>query len=203
LTGGGTIVLVGNAGPAMFQRFAAERDPDRDLMDDWCRDVLPALAAELGATAVFPFDKPPLPFLTWAQKARCGHVSQLGMNIHPTYGLWHAFRAAFIFDSRLDLPERDIGANPCDHCSDKPCLSSCPVNAFSINSAGSPYDVSVCAHHLIDDNGAVCPQRGCLARLACPVGTDYQYEPRQMMFHLSAFVKARRRAMQTGNPNDV
>ena len=31
------VILIGNAGPAMFRRFARERDPSRDLMDDWCR----------------------------------------------------------------------------------------------------------------------------------------------------------------------
>jgi hypothetical protein len=32
---------------------------------------------------------------------------------------------------------------------------------------------------------------GCLARRACPVGTDYAYDPRQAAFHMTAFLAAR------------
>ena len=31
------VILIGNAGPAMFRRFARERDPSRDKLDDWTR----------------------------------------------------------------------------------------------------------------------------------------------------------------------
>ena len=68
------VILIGNAGPEMFRRFARERDPRRDLMDDWCRAVIGGLARTLDARAVYPFDKPPLPFLTWARRAKAGHV---------------------------------------------------------------------------------------------------------------------------------
>src|SRR5437868_12470380 len=86
------IVLIGNAGPQMFSRFARERDPKRDSLDDWCRDVIGVLADDLEVPAVFPFDKPPLPFLTWARRGGAGHVSPLGLNIHPPLGLGHAYR---------------------------------------------------------------------------------------------------------------
>jgi hypothetical protein len=94
---GACLLLVGNAGPAMFERFAAERNPAHDKMDDWTREVLSSLAAGLGARAVFPFDEPHPPFLRWAQLAGAGHVSALGLNIRADFGLWHAFRAGFIF----------------------------------------------------------------------------------------------------------
>ena len=98
------VILIGNAGPDMFRRFARERDPARDTMDDWTREVVSNLARGLDASPVFPFDTPPLPFLTWARRAGAGHVSPLGLNIHPTYGLWHAYRAALLFPVAFDLP---------------------------------------------------------------------------------------------------
>ena len=91
------VILAGNAGPEMFRRFANERDHRAAKIDDWTRDVMGRLAEVLSAKAVYPFDTPPLPFLTWARRAGAGHVSPLGLNIHPTYGLWHAFRAALLF----------------------------------------------------------------------------------------------------------
>ncbi|HLF21487.1 MAG TPA: hypothetical protein VI582_03210 [Aestuariivirga sp.] len=178
------VMLIGNAGPAMFRRF--QRDGGGTL-DDWTRRAVSALAGDLDAEAVFPFDKPPLPFLTWARRAGAGHVSPLGLNIHPTYGLWHAYRAALLFPVAFDLPAHSAGAHPCESCVGKPCLSACPVGAFS----GTSYDVPSCAAHIGRAAGADCMAGGCLARRACPVGQAFTYAPAQAQFHMRAFLAAR------------
>ena len=89
-----TLVLAGNAGPAMWTAFSAARDPAADLLDDWSRDVLEPLAHSFGALALFPFQKPHLPFQRWARRAEACHASPLGMFIHPDHGLWHGYRGA-------------------------------------------------------------------------------------------------------------
>jgi epoxyqueuosine reductase QueG len=170
----------------MFRRFARERDPQRDLMDDWCREVIGRLARDLDARAVYPFDQPPLPFLTWARRARAGHVSPLGMNIHSIYGLWHAFRGALLFPVAFDLPQASAGAHPCETCIGKPCLSACPVGAFS----GQDYDVPRCIDHIASPKGQDCMAGGCLARRACPIGRPFTYGREQMQFHMRAFLRA-------------
>jgi epoxyqueuosine reductase QueG len=184
------VVLVGNAGPDMFRRFAAERDPATATIDAWTRDVIGRLAADLSATAVYPFDTPPLPFLTWARRGGAGHVSPLGLNIHGTYGLWHAYRAALLFPVAFDLPTPSPGARPCDTCVGTPCLSTCPVGAFS--PAG--YDVAACAAFLETPEGEECLARGCRARRACPVGQGFTYSAAQASFFMRAFIAARRKA---------
>ena len=186
------VILLGNAGPQMFRRFARERDPQHDLMDDWCREVIGRRARDLDAKAVYPFDKPPLPFLSWARRAKAGFVSPLGLNIHSTYGLWHAFRAALLFPVEFDLPPLSAGAHPCESCQGKPCLSACPVEAFS----GESYNVPRCIEHIASPRGADCMAQGCLARRACPVGRAFAYAPAQAQFHMRAFLKAH----QSGHP---
>ena len=182
------VILVGNAGPDMFRRFARERDHATAKIDDWTREVFGVLANDLSARAVFPFDLPPLPFLAWARRAGAGHVSPLGLNIHPAYGLWHAFRAALLFPVAFDLPMQSAGAHPCETCAGKPCLSACPVNAFD----GTSYDVPACAGHLETPAGEECMSGGCLARRACPVGQGFTYHPVQAHFFMRAFRAARR-----------
>ncbi len=181
------VILIGNAGPEMFRRFASERNPAADLMDDWTRDSIDQLAADLDSKAVYPFDRPHLPFLTWARRGGGGYVSPLGLNIHPTYGLWHAYRAALLFPVAFDLPRHDAGASPCDGCAAKPCLSACPVHAFD----GKSYDVAACGQHILLDRTQSCDPGGCKARLACPVGKTFTYSPAQMAFHMKAFVRER------------
>jgi hypothetical protein len=178
------VILIGNAGPEMFRRFARSGAP---TMDAWTRVVVMSLAEDLGARAVFPFDKPALPFLLWARRGGAGHVSPLGLNIHATYGLWHAYRAALLFPVEFDLPRISAGAHPCESCSDKPCLSACPVFAFD----GSSYNVAACGEHIKSDAGQTCMDGGCLARLACPIGTAFQYSKPQAQFHMRAFRELR------------
>lgn len=181
------VILIGNAGPGMFQRFARERDVFKDTLDDWTRDSVGLLAKSLGATAVFPFDKPYPPILTWARKGGGGHSSPLGLNVHPVYGLWHAYRAALLFPVAFDLPSPAIVPHPCESCSAKPCLTACPVGAFS----GDNYDYPRCVRHVASAEGTRCSEGGCLARHACPVGQDYAYAPEQAQFHMRAFLEAR------------
>lgn len=181
------VILIGNAGPAMYERFARERDPDCDALDDWTRDAVTRLGRDVSADALFPFDRPYPPILTWARKAGAGFISPLGLNIHGTYGLWHAFRAALLFPVEIGLPLHESGPHPCESCADKPCLSACPVEAFSPGS----YDTMSCAGHIASSAGKTCMETGCLARHACPVGQDFAYAPAQAQFHMKAFLKAR------------
>lgn len=183
-----TIVLLGNVGPAMWEAFQRARDsaPALSGLDDWTRGVVTTLAVELGARPLFPFDGPPYwPFQRWAQLAEPVYPSPLGVLIHPTYGLWHAYRAALLLARRLDAPPRDEAPSPCDACVDRPCLRACPAGAFS--PAG--YDVPACVAHLRGAPEPACMTSSCLARRACPVGHDYIYPAPQREHHMRAFLR--------------
>lgn len=197
-----TLVLVGNTGPKMWLVFAASEEADdgaSDALDRWSRRVVSRLAHALGGAAHFPFGGPPwLPFIRWAQRAGPVYPSPIGPLVHPDFGLWHAYRGAIAFRERLDLPPPDDRASPCESCAERPCLSSCPVGAFSPNG----YDVDRCAVHIESRAGAPCLGGGCLARHACPVGRDAAYDPPQAAFHMQAFLRARRRAVQRGRAID-
>lgn len=192
-----TLVLAGNAGPAMWEAFSAARDPAVDLLDEWSRDVLGPLAVSIGARALFPFQKPHLPFQRWAQKAEPCYTSPLGIFIHSVHGLWHGYRGALALAERLQLPTANHWPRPCDDCPAQPCLTSCPVVAFSAGDGVSDtdtanYDVPACAQHLDSPAGADCMELGCRARRACPQGQAARYQPVQAAFHMQAFLKTRR-----------
>lgn len=188
----GTIVLLGNAGPDMWRVFARSSEAASaasHAMDIWTRRVIDGVAETLGAEAVYPFGGPPyLPFMRWAQRAEPVVPSPIGMLIHPDYGLWHAYRGALLFAERLALPPPDDRPAPCETCETRPCLTTCPVDAFTDNG----YDVPACRAHISRPAGRDCIDLGCRARRACPAGTGYHYEPEQAEWHMRAFAGIQR-----------
>lgn len=160
--------------------------------------MLEGIAFDLGPEpavgALFPFGGPPYhPFVAWAKRAESVAESPLGMLIHPEHGLWHAYRGALLIEAELALPATEAHANPCDACVDRPCLTACPVGAFT----DPGYDVPVCAAHISSAAGGSCIERGCAARLACPVGQTGQYEIAQQRFHMAAFLRSRELEAET------
>lgn len=188
-----SLVLVGNAGSAMWSRFTKSpefADGAPDPLDRWSQRIGEAVAAELGARVVFPFDGPPYPpILDWAQKAGQAFPSPLSMFIHRNHGLWHAYRFALYLDSPVTgFEARSISDSPCTSCEGQPCLDACPVDAFSTGA----YRVDDCMTYLTESLASGCREHGCRARRACPVANQNQYQPEHAHFHMEAFVRSER-----------
>ena len=195
---GCSLVLVGNAGPEMWRFFSTSGfdQDDPDPLDNWSRQVLGKLSEELSARyditvrVLFPFDGPPYqPFQRWAMRSGTVHPSPIGPMIHHTYGLWHAYRGAFVISATLQGAPTTPSSSPCQSCADKPCLTSCPVGAFS----DQGYDVPACLNLLEKQPEGPCLSASCLARRACPLGRAYVYEAPHARFHMEKFFKAHRR----------
>jgi hypothetical protein len=184
-----SVLLFGNAGSSIWQAFSQSdeyQDGREDPLNRWSMRIGNALAKEWGGLALFPFEGPPyLPFIRWAKKSENLQSSQLGMLMHPVYGLWHAYRFAVALPFAIGIDRsRQAAAHACDSCTGKPCLQSCPVNAFD----GERYDVKACYTYLANNPGSKCRQLGCRARVACPQGTEYIYYPDHATFHMEKFV---------------
>lgn len=189
--------MVGQVGSACWEAFSGSRflaDGLPDPMDRWSKSIGDVLARDHGGVAVYPSDGPPYaPFQQWARRAEPLQASPVLLQIHPQWGLWHAYRFALALP---DLPAADAqtlrstavvpdkaAAEICLSCDGQPCLQRCPVGAFS----DGAYDVNACADHLHQPQGRDCMSGGCLARRACPVAPDLQYQPAHAAFHMRAF----------------
>ncbi len=185
----GTLVLLGWTGgwhwPA-FRRSAEFADGQRHPLDRWSRRLLDDAAATLDAAAFYPFGGPPHhDFQRWALRAEAVSRSPIGLLIHPQWGLWHAYRGALGLRAHLVLPAIEPVASPCIACVDKPCLTACPVGAFT---AGG-YDTNSCSGYLQQPQGASCLTGSCGSRRACPVVPDPPYAQDQHAFHMRAFAR--------------
>ncbi|MRU15154.1 ferredoxin [Roseovarius sp. A21] len=180
----GTLVLLGPRPPGFWPHFttsAEYTDDQPDPLDRWSKRVITKLAQDLGAEAFFPFDGPPWqPFVQWAIDSGRAHVSPVGLLIHDEAGLMISYRGALGFTQNIALPEPP--PSPCDACTDRPCLSACPVDALTPHG----YDVAACKTDL-DRAGNDCLARGCAVRRACPVSQSHGRTEGQSAFHMRAF----------------
>lgn len=179
------VLLVGHGGADYwphFQEWRAQNDGVADPLDAWSRHVINGVANEVGAKAVYPSERPYLPFQQWAMRAEGLKPSPLGILMHPEFGLWHAYRGALLFDRPLPLDDAHEARHLCDTCEDKPCLAACPVGAFSKDG----YDVGACRVHVLGE-GPTCREQGCIARNACP-HDGFRYRAEVQALHMEAFV---------------
>ncbi len=185
--GAKSVLLVGQAGAAPWPHFLRwrERQPQAitNPLDTWSREVIGAVARDFGARAVSPSDRPYLPFQQWAMRAEGLKPSPLGILMHPRYGLWHAYRGALLFEDEIEVEPSQAPIHLCDTCVEKPCLKSCPVDAYSRD--GFAYHS--CLAHVRGADGSPCRTGGCLDRNACPYGTAYRYPSDVQAFHMAAF----------------
>jgi hypothetical protein len=183
-------LVVGSSGRAFFTAFersleAADGRPDpldrhtRALVNDVARAALGPLGVAF--VARFPFvgeaaGGAPIPFQRLGRAAGLAPASPLGLQIHPIFGAWWAYRALLAVDVALPATARlDDGCAGCP----APCVAACPGHAVAV--AG--FDVASCHAH----RRASPPcQSSCGARLACVRGPEHQYSEAQLAFHMAA-----------------
>lgn len=181
-----TLLLIGYLGGEMWPIFQRQGKDEPNPLDGWTRRVIDPLAKELGAVALYPFEGPPwLPFQRWAMRAEGLTQSPVGPLIHPEYGLWHGYRAALGLRERIAAVPPALPKELCADCQAKLCLAACPAGVFD----GGRYDLPLCRAYLKTADNA-CLDGGCLARRACPVGSQNAYGPEQARFHMQAFLAA-------------
>jgi hypothetical protein len=191
LPGAAGALIVGSGGPTFFDRFAGAAeavDGAPNPLDRYTRRVVePAVAGALDPLGVgraihFPFGNHPLiPFQRLGRAAGLGGPGPLGLQIHPTYGAWWAYRALVLVGCALPvLPAPGDGCAGCD----APCVAACPAGAV----ARTGFGVSAChGRRLVAE-----PCRlSCVARIACVRGPQHRYSDAELAFHMAASMPRR------------
>jgi hypothetical protein len=126
----------------------------------------------------FPFvdSRPALPFQRLGRAAGLGAPGPLGLQIHPIYGPWWAYRAVLALG--LDsLPEPPVG-DGCAGC-DAPCVAACPAGAVRLGG------FSVIDCHAQRRHDPAC-RLACAARSRCVRAPEQRYSDEQLAFHMAA-----------------
>ena len=132
----------------------------------------------IGHAVSFPFEgaAPLIPFQRIGRAAGLGAPGPLGLQIHPVFGPWWAYRALVVVNRVL--PARPRLGDACAGCP-APCVEACPGAAVAL--AG----FSIPACHAERLRSEPC-RLSCAARIACVRGPEHRYRDDELAFHMAA-----------------
>ena len=189
LPGARSAILIGSGGREFFDRFVAETLPGDGApnpLDRFTRETIERIVREtlarsrVGQRVLFPFrvesDTEVIPFQRLGRAAGLGAPGPLGLQIHPEYGPWWAYRALLVLDEEAP-PVAPVG-DGCDGC-DAPCVEACPAHAVQVTG----FIVDAC--HARRLTAPAC-HLSCAARIRCVRGPQHRYSEGQLAFFMAA-----------------
>lgn len=190
---GGSILLIGHAGREFWQAYRKAGITHEDPVDHFSRQIseqaLDQYFPNIPRKRLFPVDDCDINLMALGRAFGWHNASPLGMGIHAEYGLWSAYRAVWWLDN-ADLKIDNANTQPrqvtevrsavdvCADCRTQDCIAACPAEALAYEVAP---DLGKCADFRLSEESA-CTST-CLARMACPHGSEYRYQIEQMAYH--------------------
>lgn len=190
-------LILGSGGMAFFRSAMRIRSSGPHPLDEFCEAQV-ALAADVleargwRTTRHFYWERKGggpasagefADFVTLAREAGLGATSRLGLLLHRHYGPWFAIRGLLLSErpfspTRIESLSAASSEGPCPRC-DAPCQSACPGRAIGRDQFSGKDCLSA------RETLPAC-RESCAARIACPVGSDYRYDPDVLAYHMRA-----------------
>lgn len=175
------LVLVGHGGRRMWEAMQERGMQTADPIDHYSmsltRQFIRDYLDDAPVLWLYPGSETIIPLQQLGEAAGWSRPSPLGSGISPLYGVWFAYRAAFLIDADLPLVWNEPPLSPCDSCVEKPCITTCPVGAVRLDA----FAIASCVEQRLRPHSP-CADR-CLARLACPCFPEHRYTVPQMQYH--------------------
>lgn len=184
------LYLLANGGAELWNHLPHPLSAEDHPIDQFSIEQIKKIDPE--ARILFPHPQWNIPLQRIGRFLNLSRPSLLGLDINDEYGLWFAFRGAFLSSLKLETKTRASFESPCLSCQDRPCQSACPAQAVA---ADSPFLLKQCADYRLSANSN-CQDR-CLARLACPYQKDKQYKMEQLNYHMGNIAHLKRLSNHT------
>lgn len=186
------LILTGSAGDTFWPALQQFGMHTADPVDHYSRTIAGRFAREYlddpPLCWLYPLEDVLLPLQQLGYAAGWCHPSPLGLDIHPEYGPWFAYRTAFLTTAPVEALPTPVRPSPCDTCRDRPCIAACPAGA--VRGVGR-FAVGACGAFRLAVESP-CAER-CLSRLACPVGAAQRYPEEQLRYHYRDSLQTLRR----------
>lgn len=107
--------------------FADADEPIDSFSIDLVRRYFSEICSENTFEVLYPGSKQVVPLQKPGQLARWHHDSPFRVGVNLVWGSWFAYRVVVLVDAEFEPTFPLTAASPCFGCTDKPCLSACPV----------------------------------------------------------------------------
>ncbi|MGZ3788272.1 MAG: hypothetical protein ACXVLQ_07095 [Bacteriovorax sp.] len=178
-----TLCLIAHGGPALWENLVhplKEQDHPIDRYSTQHMNWFATNVLEDDIQILFPHDDWTIPLQRIGRFMNLSRPSLLGLDINRDYGVWFAFRGAFLTKKKFPDQIHEDFSSPCETCKEAPCKGACPVHALE---GMQQFNLSLCGNHRLKINSS-CSDR-CLARLSCPYKSEHRYEMGQIRYHMT------------------
>lgn len=116
------LCLVGHGGRKFWEKLPHPLKGDHPI-DEFSIKIVNEIFPD--ALILFPDwnSKTPIPLQKFGRAMNISRQSQLGIDIHPEFGLWFAFRCLFMTSQKVQQINLQNVLSPCETCFEKPCLN--------------------------------------------------------------------------------
>lgn len=179
------LILIAHAGNRFWQALQASLQdgihqdhahPVDDFSVAKVQQFLHAEAADVAYQIVYP-GAYTISLQELGKLAGWHHPSPFMVGINPHFGSWFAYRAVVLANTGFAPTPPVNTVSPCNSCSTRVCIDSCPANALD----DGQFHMLKCVQYR-QQADSKC-QNTCLARLSCPVATEHRYSEQQMHYH--------------------
>ncbi|MDE2439785.1 MAG: hypothetical protein KGP14_02080 [Betaproteobacteria bacterium] len=171
------LILFGHGGRRLWECVQASDIGGENPIDDYSmRTVAQWFAEHLPSRHfrfIFPGDQP-IGLQALGELAGWHRPSPIMVGVDRQWGSWYAYRAVVVADTNFQPSRVLIDRSPCMECPGQPCIAACPAGALH---AGH-FDLETCSRFRLKP-ASPC-SHGCMARLACPVGSEHRYDDAQI-----------------------
>ena len=171
------LILLGHGGKHLWRCIQAAGMAGENPIDDYVVQTVAQIFADHFADQkyriVYPGDSP-VGLQQLGKLAGWHHPSPFMVGIDDEWGSWFAYRAVVLANTDF-LPFLPVDrSHPCSTCSKRPCISACSSGAVS----NEAFALDKCITYR-RQAGSAC-EFTCLARIACPVGSEHRYSEAQL-----------------------
>lgn len=191
------LILLGHGGRRLWECVTAAGLESPHPIDDYSIDVVHRyFSAQHPARRyriLYPSDQP-IGLQALGKLAGWHAPSPFMIGIDAEWGSWYAYRAVLLADTDFCPSQALDRTTPCLACSGQPCISACPAGALE---AGQ-FALETCSNYRLQPDS---PCRfTCLARLACPVGSEHRYDVGQLRHTYGRSLRMIEHYRQANNP---
>lgn len=176
-TGERQLILFGHGGRRLWECVQASGIGGDNPIDDYSmRTVAQWFAEQLPDRRyrfLFPGDQP-IGLQALGNLAGWHRPSPIMVGVDRQWGSWYAYRAVVVADTEFQPSPAQIDRSPCVDCPGQPCIAACPAGALR----DGHFDLETCSRFRLQPESPC--SHGCLARQACPVGSEHRYDDAQI-----------------------